>query len=192
LLALNEQYKLLFRNAMKSISESRFRVRVIRDFVTTGVVALVYFYLLPKSGLHFTYTVLPMILILPLVFSYRAISDHYGMPAVKRSIGGKSGVTPEEMDQWHKENRQMQDEVTGWVVLTSPFIEWVWSNVNYHEVHHKFPYLSYKYLPKAFNATSKILPYAVRKGYTASLIALRKSSYYSRPEEIEPYLSIPR
>lgn len=191
LLALKEQHKLLLSNLVNRFSDSRFRVRIQRDFLTAGFVIVVYFYLLPKAGLHIGYTVLPLILMLPLVFGYRAISDHFGMPAVVRTELDKTDIDQDKMDQWHKSNKSMQNDITGRVILTSPFTEWVWSNVNYHEVHHKFPYLSYKYLPAAFEATRDILPYAVRKGYTASLISLRKSKYYSQPDDIKKYLTLP-
>jgi len=189
--ALIEQYKLLVSNAVNRFSEPKFRLRVLRDISTTIFVALVYFHLLPKAGLNLAYTVIPLIVMLPVVFSYRAISDHYGLPAINRASLEKSDIDPEKIDQWHKNNNRMQNEISGWVVLTHPVIEWLWSNVNYHEVHHKFPYLSYKYLPQAFRATRDLLPYAVRHGYTASLLSLRKSKYYSSPGEVQEYLTMP-
>ena len=194
LFALYEQYRLLVMNAVKSFSNPGFRVRVIRDSLTTGFVALVYFYLVPKSGLDVSYTVLPLIAALPLVFSYRAISDHYGLPAVIRKNIDQADADDETLAQFHDDinNKKIQYEVTGWVILTNSLVTWLWSNVNYHEVHHKFPYLSYKYLPQAFKATRKILPYAVKKGYTASLFSLRKSNYYSQPEDVSSFLTIPR
>lgn len=191
LFALSEQYSLLFENTINRFSDSRFRTRVIRDIVTTSFVLLVYFYLLPKAGLHLGYTVFPLLAMLPAVFSYRAISDHFGLPAVIREGIDGLDVDQDNMDQWHKSNKKMQHDITGWVILTNPLVEWVWSNVNYHEVHHKFPYLSYKHLPVAFHATEKILPYAVKKGYTASLFSLRKSKYYSQYDEVKEFLTIP-
>jgi fatty acid desaturase len=120
----------------------------------------IYFVLVPALGISLAATVVPVLVAFPLVFSFRAISDHYGLPAVQRGA---------------KEER---DNVTGWVVLTPRWLEWLWSHVNYHEVHHKYPWLAHSYLPQVFAATCDKHPYAVANGYWLSLYRLRKLRYY--------------
>jgi fatty acid desaturase len=62
-------------------------------------------------------------------------------------------------------------------VLTPQRLQWLWSHVNFHEVHHKYPYLSHKYLPQAFEASRNQYPYLVVNGYWRSLLDVRKHDY---------------
>jgi fatty acid desaturase len=135
--------------------------RVALDVVFVGASLLLYFALLPSLGVSLMATVVPVLMAFPLVFSFRALSDHYGLPAVQR------GAKEED-----------RENVTGWVVLTPRWLEWLWSHVNYHEVHHKYPYLAHTYLPQVFAATRDKHPYAVVQGYWRSFFSLRKRSYY--------------
>ena len=116
-----------------------------------------------------------MLLTLPLIFGIRAISDHYGLPAAP---------TKEE-----RASHSEQEEVSGWVIITSPILEWMWSGVNYHEVHHKFPYLSHIYLRSTFQATREILPYVVTNGYLRNLWQHLQRNYYAveTPKSDSPY-----
>jgi hypothetical protein len=45
-------------------------------------------------------------------------------------------------------------------------------------VHHKYPYLSHRYLPQVFAATQARHPYFVVRGYWRSLLDLRRRRYY--------------
>ena len=81
--------------------------------------------------------------------------------------------------------------MTGWVVLTAPWLEWLWSHVNYHEVHHKYPYLSHNHLPRVFEATRAHHPYLVVHGYWRSLGLLKKRRYYASAEDVRPFLTNP-
>ena len=136
--------------------------RVAQDVLFLAIAGTIYFVLMPVLGISLMATIVPVLIAFPLVFAFRAMSDHYGLPAVER--GAKEGV---------KEN------VTGWVVLTPRWLEWLWSHVNYHEVHHKYPWLAHTYLPQVFAATRERHPYAVVQGYWRSLWHHRKRSYYS-------------
>lgn len=136
--------------------------RVALDVVFLAVAGATYFVLLPALGISLMATIVPVLAAFPLVFAFRALSDHYGLPAVAR------GAREED-----------RDNVTGWVVLTPRWLEWLWSHVNYHEVHHKYPWLAHTYLPQVFAETRDKHPYAVVQGYWRSLWNHRKRSYYA-------------
>jgi len=136
--------------------------RVAQDVFFLAVAGATYFILLPALGISLMATIVPVLAAFPLVFAFRALSDHYGLPAVAR------GAREED-----------RDNVTGWVVLTPRWLEWLWSHVNYHEVHHKYPWLAHTYLPVVFVATRDKHPYAVVQGYWRSLWNHRKRSYYA-------------
>jgi fatty acid desaturase len=74
-------------------------------------------------------------------------------------------------------------------VLTNPVMNWWWSHINYQQVHHRYPYLSHRYLPQIYEATKDEQPYAVVQGYWQCLFHLTKMKYYSSQEEIEPFLA---
>jgi fatty acid desaturase len=149
-------YRVLFQN----IASGR-AWRVAQDVFFLTVAGSIYFALLPALGISLMATLVPLLLAFPPVFAIRSLSDHYGLPAVRR------GAKEED-----------RENITGWVVLTSRWLEWLWSHVNYHEVHHKYPYLAHSYLPRVFAATRDKHPYAVVQGYWRSLRELRKRSYY--------------
>jgi fatty acid desaturase len=135
--------------------------RVAQDVAFVGGSLLLYFALLPVLGISLAATVVPVLIAFPPVFALRALSDHYGLPAVRR------GASEDD-----------RENVTGWVVLTPRWLEWLWSHVNYHEVHHKYPYLAHSYLPQVFAATRDKHPYAVARGYWRSFLTLSRRRYY--------------
>lgn len=128
--------------------------RFAQDVLFIGAALALYFVALPAMGISLAATVVPVLIAFPFVFAFRALSDHYGLPA--------------------------SQEITGWVVLTPKWLEWLWSHVNYHEVHHKYPYLAHSYLPAVFAATRDRHPYAVVDGYWRSIWSSRKRTYYAR------------
>ena len=158
-IGLREQYGLFFAN-LRNLRDGRRAWRAAHDAAFLAVAAAIYFLVLPALGISLLATMLPLSLAFPLVFAFRALSDHYGLPPVAREA-------------------KEQEQVTGWVVLTSRWLEWLWSHVNYHEVHHQYPYLSHRYLPQVFAATRDRIPYFVVRGYWRSLLNLSKRSYYS-------------
>ncbi len=106
------------------------------------------------------------------------MSDHYGLAKVKRKSEQYREIL-ENDDIDNEENAQAsKQQASGWVVHTQPWLEWLWSHVNYHEVHHKFPYLSHVHLKQAFEATKSTYPYREVNGYTQSLLALHDKDYY--------------
>ena len=136
-----------------------------------------YFIWLPLNGIPLAHSILPMLLTLPLVFGMRAISDHYDLPAA---------ATKEERSTKGKQD----EDVSGWVIMTSLILEWMWSAVNFHEVHHKFPYLSHSYLRSTFIATHDQMPYVVANGYLRNLWQHLHRDYYNDklPKSDEPLI----
>lgn len=186
IIALQLQIKVMFKNILR-IYEWRYASRAIKDIVLMSGMVWFYFFALPSLGVSALYTAVPILALFPPVFGVRAMSDHYGLPANIR----RSAMAEETMDADEETalalREQRQREVSGWVVITSPWLAWLWSNVNYHEVHHKYPWLSYRYLPQAFAATQSKHAYLVVKGYWRSLFMLRSREYYCTPEEVEIY-----
>ena len=164
------QYKIMLANILGSSNKKKW-FRAAADTISVCIAGLSYFYWLPLTGVELKYTVIPLLVVLPTIYNYRAMSDHYGLAAVIRK--SQKGVA-ELSDDSHT----IQEETSGWVVKTTPLLQWLWSNVNYHEVHHKYPYLSYQHLPAVFEKTKDTLPYAVVNGYTRSLLNLRDKRYY--------------
>lgn len=178
--ALQLQYRILFGNLLHRIGDRRYRGRVLKDLALMGCAALFYLALVPAAGIDPRYSLLPTLLLLPLVFGYRALSDHYGIPPVLRKGEQRAmAVLEAEGAAWQDSQAGVRQQVCGWVILTNPVIEWLWSHVNYHEVHHKFPWLSHIHLKEVFEATRDELPYIVAKGYTANLFRLAHLPYYS-------------
>ena len=171
-IGLHAQYRLYFANLVRGDRRSAWRGA--QDTFFIGVAAAVYFVLVPAAGLSLWPTVLPLVIAFPPVFAFRAMSDHYGLPAVASQAKQREEIFDADEKGWETDRTR----VTGWVVLTSPWLEWLWSHVNYHEVHHKYPYLSHRYLPQVYEATRDTYPYRVVRGYWRSLLALRKLSYY--------------
>jgi fatty acid desaturase len=185
-LALKEQYRLFFAN-LRRPGDRRCALRALKDAGFVGLAGAAYFALLPALGISLAVTVVPMILAFPLVFAFRALSDHYGVPPIERGIRKREEVFDTDEQTWLADRERREQEVSGWVVLTAPWLEWLWSHVNYHEVHHKYPYLSHRYLPQVFAATRARLPYLVVRGYWRSLLNLRRRRYYSTPQDVRPY-----
>ena len=174
---LKEQYRLLFAN-LRRPGDPRCAARALKDAGFMIFAAAIYFVLPPLLGVSLAVTVVPMILVFPLVFAFRALSDHYGIPPIVRETRKREDLFDADERTWPADREHRQREVSGWVVLTSPWLEWLWSHVNYHEAHHKYPYLSHRYLPQVFAATQAQHPYLVVRGYWRSLLNLRKRGYY--------------
>jgi fatty acid desaturase len=182
LIGLKEQYRLFLGNVLRG--DRRGAWRATQDFFFLGLAATLYFGLVPALGLSVWATVVPTLIAFPPVFAFRALSDHYGIPAVASEAKKREEVFDTDEKGWQVD----RDRVTGWVVLTSPWLEWLWSHVNYHEVHHKYPYLSHRYLPQVYAATRERYPYLVVRGYWRSLLNIRNRAYYSSPEEVRAFL----
>jgi fatty acid desaturase len=178
-IALYAQYLVLVK-----IASSGDVQRVLKDIFFVGIVLAIYFVLLPALGISLLYTWVPTLLALPLVFSVRALADHYGIPPVERAAR-KNEETEEELES----GIQARQQVSGWVVLTPQWLQWLWSHVNFHEVHHKYPYLSHKYLPQAFEASRNQYPYLVVGGYWKSLLNVRKLNYYATQDDVRPFMT---
>lgn len=176
--ALYAQYLVLANIALRGDF-----VRVLKDVFFVSVAAAIYFLLLPALGVSLLLTWVPTLLALPLVFSVRALADHYGIPPVRAPR--KNEESAEEIES----GKLARQQVSGWVVLTPRWLQWLWSHVNYHEVHHKYPYLSHKYLPQAFEASRHQYPYLVVDGYWRSLLNVRKVDYYATQEEVRPFMA---
>jgi len=186
IVALLLQLRYMFRNLLR-IHQSRYTGRAIKDVLLMSGMVAFYFFALPAMGISPLLTVVPVLVLFPPVFGVRAMSDHYGIPATVRA-SAQAAETLDTDDQTALALReQRQREVSGWVVLTSPWLAWLWSNVNYHEVHHKYPWLSYRYLPQVFDATRTRHSYLVVNGYWRSLWYLRNRSYYCTPEEVAAF-----
>lgn len=182
--ALLLHLKVMLENMFMRAFSWRYMQRALKDILLLFAALATYFILLPLFGLNPLYTFVPMVLMLPFVFGARAISDHHGLPALNRELKTVSRPTQADVDDWHRQNPPIQKEVTGWVIRTNRLLEWLWSNVNYHEVHHKFPYLSYIYLKDTYEKTRDRLPYIEASGYLNNLVRQRKRKYYadSMPE----------
>jgi fatty acid desaturase len=178
-IALYAQYQVLL-----SIASSGDFGRVLKDLLFVAVALSIYLLLLPALGISLLYTWVPTLLALPLVFSVRALADHYGIPPVERA-----SKKNEESDEEVETGTQSRQQVSGWVVMTPQWLQWLWSHVNYHEVHHKYPYLSHKYLPQAFEASRDQYPYLVVDGYWKSLLNVSKRNYYATPEDVRPFMT---
>lgn len=182
-------YQIFFHN-LRYLGDRRYTGRLIKDALFILLAGGFYFMLVPALGMPLGQTVVPMILAFPLVFAWRAVSDHYGIPAIERATF-KGPVLEVDADAWHRDRAKRGREVTGWVVRTSPWLEWLWSHVNYHEVHHKYPWLSHRHLPQAYAATRASQPYLVVDGYWRSFFNLSHRDYYESRENARPYLTTP-
>lgn len=190
-IALFEQYRYLLNN-LRPVAGRRRTGRVVKDALSLAVIGSVYFWAMPaRLGLPLAYTVLPTLAMFPLVFGWRALSDHYAIPPIERAARSTQPVLDVDEEAWHRDRDQRQREITGWVVLTHPWLEWLWSHVNYHEVHHKYPWLSHRYLKPVFEATRATQPYLVVNGYWRSFWNLRHRSYYGTRADMRRFLSTP-
>ena len=84
----------------------------------------------------------------------------------------------------------VRQQLSGWVVMTPQWLQWLWSHVNYHEVHHKYPYLSHQYLPQAFEASRGQYPYLVVDGYWKAVGNAMKLDYYGKPEGVRQFMAV--
>lgn len=188
-LALYLQYRNLFRS-LRKIGDRRYAVRAAKDAALLSAAGLFYFILVPALGMSLALTVAPMLLALLPVFAWRALSDHRGIPPTERA-SSRQDVLDADPDRWEGDGAGRGREVTGWVVLTHPWLEWLWSHVNYHEVHHKYPWLSHAHLREVFEATRAREPYLVVRGYWRSLGNISSSRYYESRERTRPFLTTP-
>lgn len=172
------------------ITDRKLAARALKDISFVLLAGITYFVLVPRMGFMLRYTVVPMLLLFPLVFAWRALSDHYGIPPVVRESKKRREILDPDDAGLARDQEKWKLEVSGWVVLTWPWLEWLWSGVNYHEVHHKYPYLSHRYLKDIFEATRTTNPYLVVNGYWHSLFNAMHRKYYTTPEEVQPFLSI--
>jgi len=184
------QYRILLTNMLR-LTDRRYTGRVVKDLLFLATVGMVYFGLVPALGISLWVTVLPMILVFPLVFGWRALSDHYAVPAIERQVKQREEILEADEDAWHRDRTRRQREISGWVVLTHPWLEWLWSHVNYHEVHHKYPWLAHHDLKPVFEATRHTQPYLVVQGYWRSLFNLRRRPYYATRVDLHPFLTTP-
>lgn len=175
-IALYLQYRNLFRNLLRIREPSRV-ARGVKDVLLLSAAGSLYFVLVPALGLSLACTVVPMLLALLPVFAWRALSDHYGVPPAERAAK-RQEVFDADPGSWQAEGARRRRELSGWVVLTSPWLEWLWSHVNYHEVHHKYPWLSHAHLKRVFEATRERQPYLVANGYWRSLANISRKTYY--------------
>ena len=182
------QYRLFALNILRS-SNARFASRAIADAISMFAAGLIYFFLVPTLGMSLQSTVMPMLLLFPAVFTWRALSDHYGIPPLVREPKNRGEISEADEEAWHQESVRRRQEVSGWVVITHPWLEWLWSHVNYHEVHHKYPYLSHQYLPQVFEVTRHQHPYLVVDGYWKSMFNLSRQKYYAAQEDVRPFLT---
>lgn len=189
-IGLYAQYRIFVLNILRG-RDGRLALRALKDAGFVCAAGLIYFYLLPAMGIALLNTVLPMLLVFPAVFTWRALADHYGIPPITRESKRRDEAREDENEAGGTENMRQRQEVSGWVVLTHPWLAWLWSHVNYHEVHHKYPYLSHQYLPQVFEATRHQYPYLVVDGYWKSLLNVRRLNYYSKAEEVQPFLTTP-
>jgi fatty acid desaturase len=166
------QYRILLRNLFELRPEHKFRLRSIKDIAFIAVALWFYSQALPMMDISPLYSIVPTFLLFPFTFTFRAMSDHYGLPKVKR----KSETS---------QRKNGQQQISGWVIHTPFWLEWLWSHVNYHEVHHRFPYLSHIHLKAAYEASKYTHPYATARGYTRSLLAQRQRHYYQGPRSAD-------
>ncbi len=153
------------------------RYRGLKDVLFLSFGLAFYFYIVPLAGLSLSYTSIPTILLMPYVFAFRHVSEHHAIPSyVRKSIK-------------QAENLSEELNIDSWIVLTTPFMDWIWSNINYHQVHHRYPYLSHRYLKQVFEATKDEQPYIVVKGYFRSLMNSSRWKYYGNYEDLKPFLT---
>jgi len=187
-IGLYVQYRIYFMNVFHC-RNVRMALRAVKDTLSVAAAGVIYFLLVPALGMELKNTVFPMLLLFPAVFTWRALSDHYGIPAIVRESKNREGITEADGEVWHQERLRQRQEVSGWVVITHPWLEWLWSHVNYHEVHHKYPYLSHQYLPEVFATTRDHHPYLVVNGYWRSMLNLSTQKYYAEPKDVQSYRS---
>lgn len=179
-LALALQYRILLDNLCRRMNQRRYAVRVFKDLALMAAALLFYLGLVPALGIDLRYSLLPTIAVLPVVFGFRALSDHYGIPAVTRR--SERAVPVLDVTESRDEPGGDGAPVSGWVIETHPWLEWIWSHVNYHEVHHRYPWVAHAHLPAVFAATRERVPYHIARGYFRNLQNLSQVPYYADGE----------
>lgn len=182
-IGFNEHFRIVWSN-FKRRHDPRYAGRAWKDMAFMATAVAFYAGLVPALGISIGVSVLPAMPGFLLLFAFRGLSDHYGAPPVVRASQKYEELLDANAQTWEAQRSQRQREISGWVVLTPAWLEWLWSHVNYHEVHHKYPYLSHRYLPQAYAASCNSLPYLVVPGYWRSLLRQRKRSYYSSLEQL--------
>lgn len=185
LIAFKEQYRLMLVNIMK-IGDKKYTGRAIKDTAFMGFAFWVYFWVVPSFGISVWYSVVPMLVALIPMFTLRAISDHYGIPGVVRAKRHRDEILDADDKHWNKEVAQRHKELSSWIILTYPWMDWLWSHINYHEVHHRYPYIAHVYLKEIFEATRGKDSYLVVHGFLRSLINQMGRSYYGKPTDKTP------
>lgn len=160
----------------------------LKDIGFIALAVTFYFSLLPILELSPWYTVIPTLLLQPLAYSFRALCDHYAFAPALSPVDRKSVNQEAELEDIYQNIQGKQLQVNSWVILTNPLLSWLWSNVNYHQIHHHYPYLSHRYLPQIFETQQHQQTNAVVKGYFCCLMGVRKMSYYSNHEDIKSFL----
>lgn len=168
LIGLGIHYKTLLDYLLSE--SSKLRVQGWKDVGFMSWVLIFYFYLIPLANLSLAYTVFPLLVFLPFVFMVRNVSEHHGIPA--QTVN----------------NSNSELKVDSWMILTNPSMDWLWSNINYHQIHHRYPYLHYRYLPEVFAATKDGQPYIVIKGYWRAVIIALSKKYYGSDRNIQGFL----
>ena len=134
-------------------------------------ILIFYFYLIPLAHLSLVYTVFPLLVFLPFVFMVRNVSEHHGIPAQNAN------------------SNNSELKVDSWMILSNPIMDWLWSNINYHQIHHRYPYLHYPYLPEVFTATKDKQPYIVINGYLSAVFRALSQKYYGSDTDIKDRVS---
>jgi fatty acid desaturase len=171
------QYRLMLGNFCKR--EPKFLARGLKDLGFIAAAVMGYTAGLSAMGVSSLNTILPALLVFPFTFSFRNMSDHFGLPRAKTKSERRREIVENGGGKRVSIARRSNQQGSGRVIITAPWLEWLWSSVNYHEVHHKFPYLSHFYLKQAYVATRDTHPYREVQGYIRSLIELRGQVYYS-------------
>jgi fatty acid desaturase len=185
-IAIYQHYKIVFGFLTDRGPKRRTRMgEALKDLSFVSAAAVFYFVLLPAAGMSLFFTILPMFAVGPLVYSFRAVCDHYAVPDVAASTDYLKGQCP------HLDRPSRFRVVDSWVILTNPLMDWLWSHLNYQQVHHRYPFLSHVYLPEIYEATKDYQPYLVAPGYLACLRIIHPRPYYTRPEEMASHFQLP-
>jgi len=185
LIAFREQYRLMFQNLIK-VGNWKYFSRGLKDVAFLSFAIWIYFWVVPSYGLSVWYTVVPLIVVAIPILSLRAMSDHHGIPNVARAQRQREEVYEADKKHWDKEVKMRDKELSSWIVLTYPWMDWLWSHINYHEVHHRYPYVSHVYLRDIFQATRGKEPYLVTHGFIRSFMNQMGRSYYGKPDDKTP------
>lgn len=169
------QHKKFIENFFQGLRKPRYLRLFFKDLFYLSCAFAYYFGLVHFANVSPLYALLPTALMFTIVFSVRAMSDHFGLPPMQR----RSEQFREVVDQNELETADYEHErASGWVVLTHPFIEWLWSNVNYHDVHHRYPNIPHANLKAVFEQTRDTQHYAIVPGYFANLKNLYGKKYF--------------